>query len=360
MGAASCAACRDEPEAKLVESIVRNQFPDDDVRLTVAIAGADGLREMSSPAGCPSSASAAKLRERSGCRCTVEAPSRRDSMFRFRTSVANDVLASASVWRAEVPIADYVAGAPLTFTVIDEGGTGDVMGSTVLEASSFADCGFNGELPLTGGKSRNAILKVKVRNAFQDYPPGPPPQFTVTVKKEALDAPLGLKLDLQDRALAYVVGVREGPFRTYNESADAGCQLHPGDFIERVNDSKGDVTAMVKAFRSASELEVGVRRPEEYSAMLRRSHPGEPIGLLFPKRLSGVTLPIVKISDGACLEWNNQHPELKVRVGDRIIMVDGNRGQAADLVEKLATSQQVLLTIARPAVIDGERSWRFW
>lgn len=279
---------------------------------------------------------------------------------RFRTSVASDALAPLPIWKAEIPIADYIDGSPLHFTVNDEGGLGAVLGRARLSASQFAERGFNGELQLTGGKGIDAWLKVKIRNSGQEYPGGAPAAFKLNVQKEAPDSPVGLDVDIQDSAYAYVLDVRPGPFSSYNDTAPQQQQLQPGDFIKEVNDIKGDARAMTDAIAKVSKLTLAVVRPEELEVVLYRSNDKLPFGLSFPERLSGRSLLITGISQGAVKDWNRAHESFEVRVGDRIVMVDGVQSDASSLAQKMQFAQKVLLKIVRPADLDSTCNWKYW
>lgn len=357
MGTSPCKC--DEPVLEVEQKSAEHIFQvplvmEEDVRLTIAIAGARGLRDLQwMEAGGRKS-----LKQRAGCRCTVEVPMRRHSV-RFRTSAAHDALAPVPIWKTELPIADYIDGSSLHFTVTDEGGVGAVLGRARLEASQFSERGFNGELALSGGKSRDAFLKVKVRNAGQEYPPGPPSQFTVFVEKKAPDQSIGLELDIQDSTFAYVLDIGPGPIREYNETAPPETQVQPGDFIEKVNGVKG-LPSMLEVMKTAREQAITVRRPEEYSAMLLRAHHHQPLGLTFPERILGRTLPIVDITKGAVQEWNDVHEDFQLKVGDRITMVDGEPGEAQDFMDKMTVAPKVVLTLVRPAAAGQQSSWKFW
>jgi len=334
--------------------------------LMVGIAGARGLRDAAwllsaagerSRSGRLSGRLSGRQHSKDGCRCTVEVLMKGRSV-RYRTSTAGDALAPDPIWRAEIPIGKYVRGAPLRFTVTDEGGTGDVLGSALVAASEFEQ-GLNAELPLTGGESPGAFLKVKIKSKGREYPPGPPPSFEIEVAKAA-DQPAGLELDVQDGTMAYVLAVNPGPISVHNETAPPGLCLLPGYFIEKVNDTKGDSSELVDTMQAASKLTLLVRRPEDFSVLVRRRRHDDSLGLVFQQRPNGRTLAVDAVEAGPVQAWNDDYKDFQVRRGDRVVSVGGEPGEAGELLERMGASRRAVLGIARPAASGPEGSWRFW
>mmetsp|Transcript_94194 Transcript_94194/g.281111 ORF Transcript_94194/g.281111 Transcript_94194/m.281111 type:complete len:370 (-) Transcript_94194:173-1282(-) len=369
MGTTHC-KCEDPetPELSISnEDVPMGRFEaKEDVRLMIGIAGASGLRDTAwllstadrPESGRSSSRPGSGQLSKEGCQCTVEVPMKGQSV-RFRTSAASDALVTVPIWRAEIPIAAYTDGSPLRFTVTDEGGTGEILGRALVDASEFAEMGLNAELPLTGGKNSGAFLKVKIRNGGQEYPPGPPPSFKIEVEK-ATDQSAGLELDIQEGTMAYVLAVNPGPLSVYNKTAEPCLCLFPGYFIETVNDTKGSSSKLMDIMHAASKLTLLVRRPEDFDVLVKRRQQGEPLGLVISQRPRARTLVVSTVEAGPVQDWNNGHVDFQVRQGDRIVRVGGESGEAAELLSRLRDSQHVVLGIARPAASGPERGWRFW
>mmetsp|Transcript_125200 Transcript_125200/g.389753 ORF Transcript_125200/g.389753 Transcript_125200/m.389753 type:complete len:370 (+) Transcript_125200:91-1200(+) len=324
---------------------------DGDPRLTVAIAGAGGLRD---PRWI------AKGGGRVGCRCSMEVPMRPVSAP-FRTPAAQDALAPTPVWRAMIPVANYKDGTPLHFAVIDEGGTGAVLGRATLEAAEFdvAQGGLNAEVPLQGSRRKDAFLKVKIRNRGQEFPPGPPMKFVAAVDKAA-NRPAGLDVDIQDGLLALVLAVKPGPIDSYNKTVDPSRQVRRGDFIEWANSFPGDTLEVPSIMEREERLALTMRRAEELTVLLRRTRSDESLGLLLRERPCGRTLAVVDVDDGLMRAWNEAHPDFEVRPGDRILEVNGQSGKAAELLAALKGSEKIVLTVVRPAKSGESGAWRYW
>ncbi|CAK0910211.1 unnamed protein product [Prorocentrum cordatum] len=100
------------------------------------------------------------MRGNAGIYCVCEIPGKPHT--RFQTGVADDVRNPA--WEGEDhvhTIEDYVAGEPLTITLLQDGGAGNHEPSTVgvatLQSSSFYPGGFQGEAPLLEGSGSAAV-----------------------------------------------------------------------------------------------------------------------------------------------------------------------------------------------------------
>lgn len=61
------------------------------------------------------------------------------------------------------------------------------------------------------------------------------------------------------------------------------------------------------------------------------------------------SLLILGVYDGVFLEWNHAHPELPVEHGDRIVGVNGTRGSAKVLLQKLRHDEFLILALEKPA-----------
>lgn len=316
-------------------------------KLTVAIVGARGLRNADWLPGMG----------KSDCFCTLRTAGADKDLH--GTKVQSNTL--EPVWNEEVDVVEYNMGDPLMFSVWDADMAGrDFLGKVTLKGEDFNGIGFNGEVQLEeAGKNAIAYLRLKVKMAGQEYPPGPPQEITVTVEREPKKL-TGLELDLQDGVFALVTAVKAGPFAQFNASAKPAEQLMPGDFIMQVNGATGNVAQIAEQLKKngASKLEVLVRRPVEMGVIIDRQDPKKPLGLEFPKKLSGNFLLVTKVEEGPFQDWNAANPSREVRVGDRIVAVGGVRGTAAQLVKKLKSAGKVQVTVVRPAC--PKSSWWLW
>lgn len=303
-------------------------------RLTIEVVGARGLRNADWLPGTG----------KSDCYCIVKVVGNEQVLH--RTKVINDTL--EPVWKEEADITLRAANDSLEFCVWDKDAfSSNFLGKVVLESSKF-EGGFNGELLLQdAGKAITAYLRVKVKMAGQEYPPGPPMEFSVQADK-VKGKPLGLDLDIQDNCSAYVVAIREGPFQTFNQSSEPNKQLRAGDFILKVNGVTGKGSKLLDQMKQDSHLDLLVRRPQEITAALERSDHGKKLGIEVTNHPIGKSLLITKISAGLVREWNEKNGSQELKAGDRVVAVGGQRGSAQELKKCLEAPKICHITVARP------------
>jgi len=309
-------------------------------KLLITIVGAQGLRNsdwMPGTGGKPD------------CFCELKS----GGELLHTTAVLTDVL--EPVWREECVVAEIADGAALEFGVYDKDFVGsDFLGKAVLEAKDYAAEGFNGELKLADPKAPQAYIRVKVKVAGKELPPGPPPEFTVTAEKPTKDGSYGLALDYQDGKTLHVYGVKEGVFSAYNASVKPSMQVKVDDYIVSVN-GEADVSAnMLQQFRDQQKVECVVRRSIKTTILFARGDAGSPLGLEFPEKPQDSYLVVKAIAaEGAAAASNaNAKEQDKLLAGDRIAAVGGKKGNSAEmkaLLEK--ASGKVQLNIVRQAIV---------
>lgn len=85
----------------------------------------------------------------------------------------------------------------------------------------------------------------------------------------------------------------------------------------------------------------------EFRIVLRRTGAGSVAGLdLDPQ--DGVTAVVTAVRAGLVLAWNITHKHLEVRPNDRILSVNGERGDASKLLERLRHDTQLTILLRRP------------
>jgi len=84
-----------------------------------------------------------------------------------------------------------------------------------------------------------------------------------------------------------------------------------------------------------------------FSATIRRN-PSEPIGLDIDL-IDGLSAVVVDIKEGAIKSWNERNPELALRLNDRVVDVNGSRGDANNLVTRLKSDTTWVLQVQRPS-----------
>mmetsp|Transcript_93248 Transcript_93248/g.216715 ORF Transcript_93248/g.216715 Transcript_93248/m.216715 type:complete len:354 (-) Transcript_93248:98-1159(-) len=276
----------------------------------------------------------------------VPAGNREERIRRHTTKRVKDTL--APTWNDEVVVEAFRLGDGLELAIWDAGPTdqSDLVGSVVLEAEEF-EHSFNGELQLRGHKHKiETFLQAKIKMEDQDYPLEPEREFRVL-----LDLPerhsLGLTFDAQDGIMLHVLEVGKGEIDQHNKVADDDVQVRPHDYIVKVNGLEGSSAQLLSEIKKATQLELLVRRPWQFSIAVSCSNTKRGPGLML-KSPSGSALVVAGVKEGPVKDWNTAFPAQAVRVGDRIIAVDGEIGSASRL-QKLMKASHFHLTIERPA-----------
>eukprot|EP00418_Pyrodinium_bahamense_P068188 CAMPEP_0179081654 /NCGR_PEP_ID=MMETSP0796-20121207/36776_1 /TAXON_ID=73915 /ORGANISM="Pyrodinium bahamense, Strain pbaha01" /LENGTH=361 /DNA_ID=CAMNT_0020779041 /DNA_START=24 /DNA_END=1109 /DNA_ORIENTATION=- len=341
--------CNGKPEPDAAEVVAPVQ-PVQDPPITVAIINARGVRSTDWFLG---------LLPEHFIYCTLSVKGQDVELH--KTKLAKDTL--SPFWKEEAVIRGVQAGDALDFTVWDAepGCRGDKLGSAVLEPERFRERGFNGELQLTGsGESTPSFLRIKVKLDGQPYPRGPLKEFRVQIDNPS-NLPLGMDVDVTDGNTLYIIAVREGLAQQYNQEAPYDQQIRAGDFVVKVNDTEGSSTKLREALKEETFLELLIKRPMEFDVAVKAEADQEPRGgfcapggsdhshgLNFIKKPSGTSIVVDKIAEGPVKAWNEENPAQEVRVGDRIVAVNGKKEKIADLKKKLKAAK-FHMTMVRPA-----------
>jgi len=251
---------------------------------------------------------------------------------------------------------DCAHGEALEFSIWDQAINGvglaksDKLGRAVLESKDYASLGFNGELWVKDvGRGIEAYLQVKVKSAGQEYPRGPPKQFTVNLEKSA-GKPMGADVDGSCGKMGYVcIIMKDGIFAEYNRTATPEKQLRLGDYITKVNGIQGNSLSMLDCLKKDNKFEVTMQRPVLFTIAISRKDAKTPLGVTLAERPSGNSLLIKEVINGPVMEWNNKHPEQEVKAGDRIVAVNRKGGKVKQLIDASKVGAQLQLTISRPS-----------
>merc|ERR1712072_372762 len=73
---------------------------------------------------------------------------------------------------------------------------------------------------------------------------------------------------------------------------------------------------------------------------------GEKLGLSLDC-YDGATLIITKITEGIMSTWNNAHPNMAIKTGDRIVSANGQRGDPKAVLEETQKGGELSLGIVR-------------
>mmetsp|Transcript_35809 Transcript_35809/g.82185 ORF Transcript_35809/g.82185 Transcript_35809/m.82185 type:complete len:144 (+) Transcript_35809:98-529(+) len=59
------------------------------------------------------------------------------------------------------------------------------------------------------------------------------------------------------------------------------------------------------------------------------------------------SLIVTQINDGLFSVWNQEHPQKKVHIGDRIVGINGLRGDVVDLVNECQRDKELIIELTR-------------
>lgn len=159
---------------------------------------------------------------------------------------------------------------------------------------------------------------------------------------------LGLVVaDMEDGALV-ICALGEGLIESWN-TLNPEQPVRRGDHIVKVNGVE-DKSSMISAFHhTVGELSMQLRRQDAYRIVVSRKR-GACLGLKLAEP-SGDALTVYAVTKGSPLDtWNSQRPqELQVRKGDRIVEVNGIKGEAKVMCEEFQRSDDLELEICRRA-----------
>lgn len=254
------------------------------------------------------------------------------------------------VWNESFETNDINDGDNITFVLLEkeaDASSGDVIAQATVSETTFRE-GFNGEVKLSGEQT---LMKLLVKPAEKEVPPGPPTSFTMSVEKTSKDQSFGLDLDTQDEKVLYVLQVKPGPFLDYNNTAKPEVQLTTSGVIVSVNGKSASIEQMLEQFRGEMKVECQVKKSVLCSLVFERGDLSTPHGLVVPEKPQGDFLLVKGVSEGAAEAHNaNAGPHDRLYPGDRIVCVGNFRGMATKLLEQLDNkSGKVHIIIMRAA-----------
>jgi len=175
-------------------------------------------------------------------------------------------------------------------------------------------------------------------------------EFTFSVTRENKNTALGLLLDPSGADGIYVCNVQDADFLIANANRNLPDthRLKAGDFIYKINDMSGDLAQMMTELQSTGNLEFLVRRPVSFDIKVDRKGQSVGCGITYDAS-TGISLVIESINEGPIHTWNSEHPDKVIRVGDRIIAVNGTQGNSAQLLEVIRGNNILNLSFVRAA-----------
>lgn len=195
-------------------------------------------------------------------------------------------------------------------------------------------------------KTGQAAPAINAKGADQDSRRSKPAEYTVAIDKGGVDAPLGLDCEPLGECLL-VIGIDDGAVKKHNETAAPEVKINVGDFVFSVNGESGE-KARAALLSKVKTLQMVLTRPMAFTISLKKADGS--VGLDLDYLTNGACLLVTQIKPGAAMEWNDANRSVQVKVEDRIIGVNGKKGQAEFLLETIQQDRtQVELQMLRPA-----------
>jgi len=191
-------------------------------------------------------------------------------------------------------------------------------------------------------KTQEAVLK--------RGPGGEVEEFRVDVPRERLggSADLDLDIDFSDGKTLLILKVKDGPIKDWNMRNPPNLQVKHLDRIMEVNGVRDDASKIRDIIKSEKDrLLVTLKRPKEYSVVVSKGNKGSGAKIGLDIVHSGTeSLIIRKLKEGLIADWNAVNPGSQVLVGDRIVEVNGKRGDSQKLLDSVS-SQELAIVFSR-------------
>jgi len=194
-----------------------------------------------------------------------------------------------------------------------------------------------------------AFDKNSMKSGYEDETPLPGSQFSFTVAKQDGES-VGLEVDLVDSVTAVVVKIGKGVVMRHNAERPSR-QVRPYDRIIQVNGEKGNARAMIGRLKEGSEWTLVVQRPCSFIVTIDRGFASN-LGMELMHARLGTSLLVTKVLEGPMRDWNKSHPEQPVREGDRIVELNGSRGEADKLLRDSEGVDKMVLVFHRFSPCD--------
>jgi hypothetical protein len=173
-------------------------------------------------------------------------------------------------------------------------------------------------------------------------------EFSVTVERGPGQI-LGLELDLLDGLRALVCDVKPGIVADYNAKAPLEAQIKSRDWIIEVNGVRDSSKYMHHKLKSASKIDMLVRRSQPSSLTLKQDSNRRIAGCLKGAAGGNAISWLIFDDDGDVIrEHNRANPKKALKKHDRIVEVNGVAGNTAQMMDQLRKANQLELIIVSP------------
>jgi hypothetical protein len=177
-------------------------------------------------------------------------------------------------------------------------------------------------------------------------------EFRISLSRERLNqSDLGLDIDSSDGKTLLILKVREGPVKDWNGRSHRDLKVRHLDRITEVNGVSGDSSRLQDIIKAERDLLLlTIKRSKEFNVSLDKNAHGQSahakIGLDIVH--SGMeSLLIKRVKDGMVSDWNQKNPDQTIHVGDRIVQINGKRGDSHKLLDLVANQDKLDVIISR-------------
>lgn len=170
-------------------------------------------------------------------------------------------------------------------------------------------------------------------------------EFHVQVKKDAAGI-LGMELDLLDGKLGQITDIKGGIIQDYM-NRPGSQQLELLDFVVEVNQISGDVQKLLRTLKASVDIDMLIRRAVPWRVEVRQA-PGDNMASTLNHATNGKTLLLQEVHDVFKKQWNDKQRDCPIRLYDRIVEVNGIRGDPSAMLEKLQASEYLDLLFMTP------------
>jgi len=157
-------------------------------------------------------------------------------------------------------------------------------------------------------------------------------------------AKLGFTFDTKSPVPKITKVVPGGLLDLWNQKHPGGA-VKVGDEIIEVNGVQGSTSIFLAAFKTSTLLKIKLWR-RAYSITLDKSD-ASPLGLSLSTDSAAVLVVTGINSDGLVGQWNMRHPEAQVQLGDEILEVNDQRGNANLLYQECTKNKPLRMKLWR-------------
>jgi hypothetical protein len=169
-----------------------------------------------------------------------------------------------------------------------------------------------------------------------------PSEETYTVEVERTENnPVGLECVVTKSDELCVMSIELGPFLDWNMMHAKSTQIWEGDRIVEVNNIKQNSQAMLSSISVDCILSITFRRRSEFEVKISKN--GEPLAIDINCKMSREGLQVNKVHEGLISAWNEANPTRQILEKDRIVEVNGLRGEPKILLETVKASSDLTL-----------------